>query len=64
MNDYIEIWYSLQESITGANDWHETSTTRTTLEGAQQQLSHLRAYDYGFEYRIAKHILIEEVMPG
>lgn len=55
----LEIWYEIQWSYRGADDWFSTASTADSIEGARKNLLG-RTPD--FDYRIVKYSLSEEVV--
>ncbi len=59
----VQVWYELEYSRTGAEDWFAASGTTDTEEAAQRMLAASKAArTEGFEYRAVRKTLLTEVL--
>lgn len=62
---YSEIWYAIEVSMKGADDWFSTSaSTSDTVKHAKGKLADLQQKDTGgvYEYRIVRKTVTTEVV--
>lgn len=58
-----EVWFEIQYSGQGADDWFSNGETYDKIESAQREMAELkqRRELQNFEYRIVRKTLVEEV---
>jgi len=56
-----EIWYEIEYSVRGANDWFSSSTSADAVYGIQRKLAEMTAQEC-LEFRAVKKTLTTEVL--
>lgn len=59
-----DIWFELEYSARGANDWYASNETATTEADIRAKLAHHRAIPFGHDYRVVRKTLTTEVLEG
>ena len=61
INDHTEVWYELQWSVKGTDDWFTTASAADTRESAKSKLTEYKLNGSpDLDYRIIKKTLTEE----
>ena len=61
--DADQVWYEVQYSLRGAENWYSSSSTADTIEGIRRKLEGFDLAQNKFEYRVVRRVLTTEVVP-
>lgn len=63
IDSYTEVWFEIQWSKQGADDWFSASgTSADSIDSARERLAHCIKHNAEFDFRIIKKTLAEEVV--